>query len=98
MQTTPEFSFSFGTISRKAVLGWALLLAGALPVASPLRAATISYTGLAAGSFSRDWNNRTNWSSGTVPTAADDVLVSSGAVILPPTAAFARARTRWAGK
>ncbi|MBI4661358.1 MAG: hypothetical protein HY735_21250, partial [Verrucomicrobia bacterium] len=89
MQNPPEFSIASKTFSGKALLILSLWLAGALVTPSPLRAATITYTGLAAGNFSRDWNNRTNWSSAAVPTAADDVTINSGVVILPPTAAFA---------
>jgi hypothetical protein len=45
---------------------------------------TITWT----GTVSSDWNNPTNWSPQTVPTASDRVVINSGSVNVSPGAAF----------
>jgi hypothetical protein len=46
---------------------------------------TITWT----GAVSSDWNNPTNWSPQTVPTASDRVVINAGGVNLTSDAAFA---------
>src|SRR5688500_11279348 len=59
----------------------------------------LSQTRWDGGAFSNQWNNALNWTSNTVPSALDDVVLDNSfitgsyTVVLPPMAAQARTIT-----
>ena len=56
-----------------------------LAISLSAMAADLTWT----GSISSDWNDPANWTPQQVPTAIDHVIINTGSVTIPVTAAFA---------
>ena len=60
-----------------------LLTIALAAITGGLFAATVTWTG---GADASDWATGSNWSSGTVPAAGDEIVISSGSVVYTPGA------------
>ncbi|WP_281227178.1 T9SS sorting signal type C domain-containing protein [Flavobacterium aquiphilum] len=51
---------------------------------------TITFIGASTNATTKDWNTAANWSSNTVPTSDDDVLIPSGKTVIITADSFAK--------
>src|SRR5438105_2746968 len=63
------------------------VFAAALLAASSIQAGTLSWTGAGTGSATDQFLSATNWDSGTVPGAADDLIIGDNTARTPVTPA-----------